>query len=150
VSLRYAEDYKPGDAFDLGEREVTLDEIVEFARKYDPFPFHMDETAARATPFGGIISSGWLTALVWLGMMHNKIFCVETVLGSPGHEEMRWPTPVRAGDRLRGQFVVKESRVSKSKPEIGFVRFQAVLTNQRGEEVFITVATMIIRARFDG
>jgi acyl dehydratase len=91
--LRYAEDYKPGDVFELGAYEVTRDEIIELSRKYDPFPFHVDEEAARATAYGGLIASGWLTALVWLRFLHRALLCHETTLGSPGHEEMRWPRP---------------------------------------------------------
>ena len=95
MSFKFAEDYKAGDTLDLGSFDVTREEIVEFAQKYDPFPFHIDDEAAKATVFGGIISSGWLTALVWLRLMHKNFVCYETVLGSPGHEEMVWPTPVR-------------------------------------------------------
>ena len=88
MNFRYAEDYNAGDVFDLGTYDVTREEIIEFSRKYDPFPFHVDDQAAQATVFGGIISSGWLTALVWLRMMHKAFLCHETTLGSPGHEEM--------------------------------------------------------------
>lgn len=147
MDLKFAEDYKVGDSFELGPFEVTREEIVEFARKYDPFPFHVDDEAAKATVFGGIISSGWLTALVWLRLMHSHFLCYETVLGSPGHEEMVWPTPVRPGDRLSGTLEIRESRVSKSRPEIGFVRYTAKLTNQENDEVFITTSTLMIKSR---
>ena len=147
VSFKFAEDYKAGDTLDLGSFDVTREEIVEFAQKYDPFPFHIDDEAAKATVFGGIISSGWLTALVWLRLMHKNFVCYETVLGSPGHEEMVWPTPVRPGDRLTGTVEIKESRVSKSKPDLGFVRYTAKLTNQNNDEVFITTSTLIVKSR---
>ena len=148
MKLKFAEDYKVGDIFELGQFEVTREEVVEFAQKYDPFPFHVDDEAAKATVFGGIISSGWLTALVWLRLMHSQFLCYETVLGSPGHEEMVWPTPVRPGDRLSGTVEIKESRVSKSKPELGFVRYTAKLTNQENEAVFITTSTLMVKSRF--
>ena len=148
MKLKFAEDYKVGDSFELGQFEVTREEVVEFAQKYDPFPFHVDDEAAKATVFGGIISSGWLTALVWLRLMHSQFLCYETVLGSPGHEEMVWPTPVRPGDRLSGTVEIKESRVSKSKPELGFVRYTAKLTNQEHEAVFITTSTLMVKSRF--
>ena len=147
VSFKFAEDYKAGDTLDLGSFDVTREEIVEFAQKYDPFPFHIDDEAAKATVFGGIISSGWLTALVWLRLMHKNFVCYETVLGSPGHEEMVWPTPVRPGDRLTGTVEIKESRVSKSKPDLGFVRYTAKLTNQNNDEVFMTTSTLIVKSR---
>ena len=147
MNLKFAEDYKVGDSFELGQFEVTRKEVVEFAQKYDPFPFHVDDEAAKATVFGGIISSGWLTALVWLRLMHRHFVCYETVLGSPGHEEMLWPTPVRPGDRLSGTVEIKESRVSKSKPELGFVRYTATLTNQNLDEVFVTTSTLMVKSR---
>ena len=146
MTTRYVEDYKPGDTFDLGTYEVSRNEIIDFARHYDPFPFHVDEEAAQKTIFGGIVSSGWLTALVWLRLMH-KHFITPEIVGSPGHEEMKWPVPVRPGDRLRGQLEIKESRVSKSKPDIGFVRYTAALRNQSGEQVFLTTSTLIVKAR---
>ena len=145
VNFRYAEDYNVGDVFDLGTYDVTREEIIEFSRKYDPFPFHVDDQAAQETVFGGIISSGWLTALVWLRLMHKAFLCHETTLGSPGHEEMIWPTPVRPGDRLNGRLEIKESRVSRSKPDLGFVRYSATLSNQEGEEVFVTTSTLIVK-----
>ena len=147
MSVLYAEDYNEGDVFELGMYKVTGEEIVDFARYYDPFPFHIDEHAAKETVFGGIISSGWLTALVWLRLMHKEFICYETILGSPGHEKMVWPTPVRPGDRLRGRVEIKESRVSKSKPDLGFVRYTATLKNQDNNEVFVTTSTLIVKPR---
>ena len=126
---------------------TLFDEIIEFARKYDPFPFHVDDQAAQATVFRGLISSGWLTALVWLRLMHEAVFCYETTLGSPGHEVVNWPAPVRAGDRLQGRVEILESRVSKSKSDLGFVRYTATLENQKGEQVFITTSTLIVKPR---
>lgn len=147
MNLRYAEDYNAGDVFDLGTYDVTREEIIKFSREYDPFPFHIDDQAAQETVFGGLISSGWLTALVWLRLMHRAFLCHETTLGSPGHEEMIWPTPVRPGDRLNGRVEIKESRVSRSKPDLGFVRYIATLNNQDGEEVFVTTSTLIVKPR---
>ena len=95
MEKRYAEDFKKGDIFDLGEYAFSEDEIIDFAKKYDPFPFHINKDAAEKTVFGGIISSGWLTALIWLGMMHKSFLSYDTIMGSPGHEEMTWPKPVR-------------------------------------------------------
>ena len=147
MNLRYAEDYNAGDVFDLGTYDVTREEIIKFSREYDPFPFHIDDQAAQETVFGGLISSGWLTALVWLRLMHRAFLCHETTLGSPGHEEMIWPTPVRPGDRLNGRVEIKESRVSRSKPDLGFVRYTATLNNQDGKEVFVTTSTFIVKPR---
>ena len=144
---RFAEDFRAGEEFELGSYAVTRDELVDFARRYDPFPFHLDDEAAKATPFGGIIASGWMTALIWLKLMHESLLDPATVLGSPGHEEMNWPTPVKPGDTLHGRVEIKESRVSKSKPGVGFVRYTARLYNQRADCVFVTTSTLIVRAR---
>tara|TARA_Y100000588_G_scaffold370867_1_gene441550 strand:+ start:525 stop:980 length:456 start_codon:yes stop_codon:yes gene_type:complete len=147
MSIRYAEDFEVGEKFDLGRYYVTREEIVDFAQKYDPFPFHVDEEFASKTVFGGIISSGWLTSLVWLRLMHKNFLEYETVLGSPGHEEVKWPTPVRPDDQLEGTLEVLEQRVSSSRPDLGFVRYRATLTNQNDETVFDTTSTMIIKPR---
>jgi acyl dehydratase len=144
---RFAEDFRVGEEFELGSHLVTRDELVDFARKYDPFPFHVDDEAARSTPFGGIIASGWMTALIWLKLMHQSLLDPATVLGSPGHEEMKWPTPVKPGDTLRGRVEIKENRLSKSKPGLGFVRYTANLHNERGDCVFVTTSTLIVRSR---
>jgi acyl dehydratase len=97
--------------------------------------------------FGGIIASGWMTALVWLRLMHQTFLDYNTTLGSPGHEEMTWPKPVKPGDRLTGHVEIRGSRVSKSKPDIGFVRYRAKLRNQSGDDVFVTTSSLIIRTR---
>ena len=145
--LYYAEDFNEGDNFDLGTYTVTKDEIVEFAEKYDPFPFHIDEEKAKETIFEGIISSGWLTALIWLRMMHRKFLSYEVTLGSPGHEEMLWPQPVRPGDILSGYVEIKGIKLSKSKPDLGFIRYTASLENQNQQCVFSTTSTLIIKTR---
>ena len=147
MNFRYAEDYRSGHVFDLGTYDVTREEIIEFSRKYDPFPFHIDDRAAQETVFKGIISSGWLTALIWLRLMHKAFLCHETTLGSPGHEKMNWPTPVRPGDQLSGQVEIEESRVSVSKPDLGFVRYTSTLKNQKSEDVFVTTSTLIVKPR---
>ena len=147
MDLRFTEDFQTGDIFELGSYELTQEEIVEFSKKYDPFPFHVDEKAAKETVFKGIISSGWLTGLIWLRMMHEFFLCHETTLGSPGHEEMLWPNPVRPGDCVTGQIEIKETKVSKSKPDLGFVRYTSTLTNQNEEKVFITTSTIMMKTR---
>jgi acyl dehydratase len=80
-------------------------------------------------------------------MMHDSFLCHETTLGSPGHEKMLWPKPVRPGDHLTGLLEIKESKVSVSKPDLGFVRYTSTLKNQNQEDVFITTSTMIVKPR---
>tara|TARA_A100001037_G_C15006769_1_gene569755 strand:+ start:593 stop:1051 length:459 start_codon:yes stop_codon:yes gene_type:complete len=147
MNARFAEDFKAGDIFDLGKYQVSRDEIIEFAKQYDPFPFHVDDEIAAETDFGGIISSGWLTSLIWLRLMHENFLSYETILGSPGHEEVKWPTPVRPDDELYGKAEIFESRISKSKPGLGFVKYRATLCNQRDEIVFDTTSTLIVKTR---
>jgi acyl dehydratase len=145
--LRYAEDYRPGEVFDLGHYDMTREEILEFARRWDPQPFHIDDQAAAAGPFGGIIASGWHTGLVMLRLMQRGFICLETSMGSPGSDETRFPRPVRPGDRLHGKVEVHEMRVSRSRPGMGLVKNTATLTNQHGEMVFSMTSTALFRAR---
>jgi acyl dehydratase len=145
--LRYAEDYRGGEVFDLGFYDVTAEEILEFANKYDPQPIHTDEAAARNSIHGGLISSGWLTGLIMLSLMRRGFICMETSLGSPGHDELRWLKPVRAGDRLHGKVEVHDVRISRSRPEMGFVNNTATLTNQHGELVFTMKSAAIFKTR---
>ncbi len=147
MTPRYAEDYRPGEVFDLGSHQITETEILEFARQYDPQPMHMDREFAARSHFGGLISSGWLTALILFRLMLRGFICQETSLGSPGHDETRWLKPVRPGDTLHARVEVDEVRISKSKPEMGFVQNTATLTNQDGELVLRIRSTAIFRTR---
>ena len=143
----YAEDFTSGQIFDLGKKNITKNEIIAFAKKYDPFPFHMDDEAASKTVFRSIISSGWQTALIWLGMMHEKFLTYEIIMGSPGHEALIWKNPVRPGDTLSGTLEILESKISKSRPEIGFVKYKTELINQNSKQVFFTESTLIIKSK---
>ena len=145
----YANEFYVGQKFNLGEKSVSLDDIKEFAQKYDPFPFHTNEELASETIFKGIISSGWQTALVWLGMMHDSFLNYDTVLGSPGHDSLIWKNPVRPGDTLSGEIEILGVKLSKSRPEIGFVKYRAVLINQNDDEVFFTESSLIIKTKYN-
>jgi acyl dehydratase len=147
---RYAEDYRPGDVFDLGEYCMSREEILEFARRWDPQPFHIDDEAARASVYGGIIASGWHTGLVMLKLMQRGFICLETSMGSPGQDETRFLKPVRPGDILHGRVEVTGSRVSRSRPDMGLVNNTATLTNQHGEVVFSMKSVALFRTRPSG
>jgi acyl dehydratase len=132
---RYFDDFKPGQAFELGSRTITRESMLAFAREYDPQPFHTDEEAAKETIYGGLIASGWQTGAVlmrlfWDGLLHE---CAS--LGSPGIDELRWVKPVRPGDTLSLRYTVVETVPSRSKPDRGIVRSLCELRNQRGEVV---------------
>lgn len=145
-AVLFAQDYEPGRIFDLGDYTIGEDEIVEFASKYDPMPFHIDKAAAAESIYGGLTASGWHTCLIMMKLMHRGFFCPQTSLGSPGLE-FSWLKPVRPGDRLTGQVSVEEMRISRSKPDIGFVTNTASLTNQHGEVVYRTRNVAIVRSR---
>jgi acyl dehydratase len=132
---RYFEDFRPGQVFEMGNRVVTRESILAFAREYDPQPFHTDEEAATQSVYGGLIASGWHTGamlmrLCWDGLLHE---CAG--LGSPGVDELRWLRPVRPGDTLSLRYTVLETIPSRSKPDRGVVRSLCEVLNQHGEVV---------------
>src|SRR5262245_63340280 len=148
TAARYAEDYKVGEIIEVGEHTLTKEEIVAFAQQWDPQPFHLDEQAAAATMFGGLIASGWHVALIMMRMMLRSEFIpAETSLGSPGLDGLKWLLPVRPGDHLSGTVEVTNVRLSRSKPGIGFVTIISRLHNQSNEEVYWLNSTAIIRSR---
>ncbi|MDG5497978.1 MaoC family dehydratase [Niveispirillum sp. BGYR6] len=145
--LRYFEDLAPGLVLEFGDRLITAEEIVAFARDYDPQPFHLDEAAGRQTHFGGLVASGWQTCGIMMRLMVDNYLCPETSLGSPGLDELRWLRPVRPGDRLRVRLEVLETRVSRSRPEMGTVRQRTEVLNQKDEVVMTTISVGMIRRR---
>jgi acyl dehydratase len=145
--LRYFEDYSVGDVFELGSRVLGEEEIIAFAKEHDPLPFHTDREAAAKSPYGGLTSSGWLTALVMMRMLNEGFICIQSSLGSPGIDKLEWLLPVRPGDELHGRVVVDEVRASKSKPHMGFVTNTATLTNQHGAIVYRSRSVAIFRTR---
>ena len=135
--MRYFEDFKAGDVTDVGTVAVTEDEIVEFASRFDPQPFHIDADAAKASPFGGLIASGWHTTALFMGMFARAVLLDSASLGSPGVEEIRWTAPVRPGDTLRGRSTVTDVQPSASNPKRGTVFTTNEVFNQDGERVLI-------------
>jgi acyl dehydratase len=139
--VRYWEDFEVGEVTELGPVEVTETEILEFARRYDPQPFHVDSEAAKASPFGGLIASGWHTTAVFMGMFVRGILLDSASLGSPGVEEIRWTAPVRPGDRLSARVTIVDSQPSATNPTRGTVITSNEVRNQDG------VTVMTLRAR---
>jgi acyl dehydratase len=145
--MRYFEDVEVGEIADLGAHTMTEPEIVAFATKYDPQPFHTDPEAARASIFGGLIASGWHTCAVMMRLSAAAASRQQAAaVGSPGVDTCRWLKPVRPGDTLRGQSTVLETWPSRSKP-IGFVRTRVEMRNQRGELVLSLVGISMYRRR---
>ena len=135
IKERYFEDYRVGESFEFGDYLVTEQEIVEFARRYDPQPFHVDKEAARASLFGGLIASGWMTGSVMMRLAVDHLISPVSSMGSPGIDELRWPRPVRPGDRLRVRATVLEAKRSQTKPDRGMIQFLQEAINQDGEVV---------------
>lgn len=147
---RYLEDYAPGLVLEFGDRLVTAEEIVAFAREYDPQPFHLDEEEGRKTHFGGLVASGWQTAGFMMRMMVDNMLSPETSLGSPGLDGLRWLKPVRPGDRLRVRATIEEVKRSRSRPEMGTVKQLTEVINQKDEVVLSMTSIGMVRARDKG
>jgi acyl dehydratase len=143
----HLDDFAPGQIHRLGRRTLTRDEIVAFARDWDPQAFHLDEDAAAGTIYGGLIASGWHTACVFMRLFADGLLNRAAAMGSPGIDELRWLKPVRPGDTLEARLEVLEVRPSRSKPDRGIVRLRSVLTNQDGEEVLSFVGNVMFRRR---
>jgi acyl dehydratase len=135
TDILYFEDLQAGATLELGSKTVSENEIVAFARAYDPQPFHIDQAAAAATPFGGIIASGWHTCALTMRLLVDNLLLCSASLGSPGVELIRWTRPVRPGDTLHARVVVLEVRPSQSKPDRGTVKIRTEVDNQHGEQV---------------
>jgi acyl dehydratase len=147
VDDRYFEDYIAGDIHEFGSIAVTGDEIVEFASRYDPQPFHTDRDAARNTEFGGLIASGWQTAGWMMRLVVEHFLSHVASLASPGVDELRWTKPVRPGDTLSVRATIVETRPSASKPDRGLVRTRFEVLNQRGEVVMSAKAMNLLKRR---
>jgi acyl dehydratase len=131
----YWEDFPAGTTREFGGKSLSKEDIVRFAREYDPQPFHVDEEAAKKSVFGGLIASGWQTCGLAMRMMCDAYLLDAASAGSPGVENIRWILPVRPGDTLRVRLTVLEARVLQSKPHIGLVRNKWEMFNQKDEQV---------------
>lgn len=150
VDRRYFEDYVPGSVLEYGAITVTEEDMIEFAERFDPQPFHVDADAAAEGPFGGLIASGWHTASVMMRLVADHYLSKVASLGSPGVDELRWTRPVRPGDSLRVRVSIMETRRSRSKPDRGVVRSRVEVVNQRGDVVMSLEALNILRCRNGG
>ena len=145
----YFEDFEPGQDIDLGTRAVTEEEIVAFAREFDPQPFHVDRAAAADSIYGGVIASGWHTCSMMMRMVVDGLMSRSSGMGSPGLDGVRWLAPVRAGDTLNVRYRTTRVKASTSKPDRGVVWSQWAAINQHGETV-CTVEGMGLFARRPG
>lgn len=132
---RYFDDFVVGETIELGSVVVTEQEILDFARRFDPQTFHTDPVAARESPFGGLIASGWHTCSLYMRLLYDGMLADAASQGSTGMEELRWLVPVRPGDTLTARYHVLDAQRSSTKPHRGTVTFRAELVNQHGDEV---------------
>lgn len=135
IAPRYFDDMTVGELRTVGPIELTEEECLAFANRYDPQPMHTDREKAEAGPFHGIIASGWQTcALVMRLTVQAKLFGSTLVLGM-GIDELRWPTPLRPGDSITAEYEIASITPSKSKPDFGIVKVKTTARNQKGEIV---------------
>ncbi len=131
----YWEDFKLGERIVVGSVVVDKEEVIEFASRYDPQAFHVDEEAAKQSIYGGLIASGWHSCALIMRLICDSYMLEAASLGSPGVENVRWPKPVRPGDTLTAYRTTAESRESRSRPEAGIVKTLWEVENQNGEMV---------------
>lgn len=147
VSKLHWEDFVAGRVTEYGPRRVTREEIVAFAAEFDPQPFHLDEDAARASMFGGLAASGWHTCCILMRMSADGFINDSVSMGAPGVDEVRWHEPVRPDDELTLRATILETRASKSRPEMGFVRFLLELVNAADAKVMTLTTSLMIGRR---
>jgi acyl dehydratase len=146
--MTYFEDLQVGAETQFGSYEVTRDEVLEFARKYDPQPFHLSDEEAAKTHFGRLAASGWHTTAMTMAVIARYAVQHEQAgLGSPGIDELRWKKPVYPGDTLHVGGEILETTPSRSRPEMGSFRTKTTVTNQDGDIVMTFVSIVLIRRR---
>ena len=144
---QYLDDFVPGAVYEYGPVTVSEAEILEFARKYDPQPIHIEPGWARTGPFGGLIASGWHTTALTMRLLVDNYLPAAASLGSPGIDELRWVRPVRPGDALSVRVTVLETRPSRSKPDRGIIRSQIEVLDAHGQVVMTLVALNLLLRR---
>jgi len=145
--MKIFEDFIVGSTDSFGDYLITEEEIIEFATKYDPQPFHTDPEFAKKSFYGRLIASGWMTCSVMMRLLCDHFLTDSSSVGSPGVEKLRWIRPVFAGDRLKASATVVEARESKSKPGIGIVNYKVDVFNQKDEMVMSLTSTGMFLTR---
>jgi acyl dehydratase len=146
--MKYFDDIEVGDATEFGHYDVTREEVLEFARKYDPQPFHLSDEEAAKTHFGRLAASGWHTCAMTMAVIARHVVNDEQAgLGSPGVDELRWLKPVYPGDRLTVRGSIVEKIPSRSKPHIGVIRTKTRVSNQDGVDVMSFTSIVMMQRR---
>ncbi len=147
IEDRWFEDYVPGAVYEYGNVRLDEEDIIEFARRWDPQPMHVDPEAAARGHFGGLIASGWQTVAVMMRLLVDHFLSRVASIASPGIDELRWLHPVRPGDVLRIRVSVVDAARSRSRPERGMVRTLVEVLNQNDEVVMSLKAMNLMRCR---
>ena len=147
MDSRTLDDLFPGQHFKTQGITLTEADIIDFALRYDPQPFHLDINAAAESPYGGLIASGFQSLALCFRLFIQSGMLAESSLGSPGIDELRWLAPVRPGDTLHTEIEVIEVRPSNSKPDRGIARLRYHAVNQRGEVVLTLIINHLLRRR---
>lgn len=144
---RWFEDYVAGDVYEFGHIKVAESDVIRFATEFDPQPFHTDVQAAQASPFGGLIASGWHTAALMMRVLVDHYVSAVASLSSPGIDELRWLAPVRPGVELTVKVSILEARLSRSKPDRGIVRAYIEVLPPGGTAVMSMQAINLFQCR---
>ncbi len=147
LESRYFEDYEPDTVHEFGSVVVEEAEVLEFAQRYDPQPFHTNPEAAKQSPYGGLIASGWQTCALMMRELVDHYLATVSSLGSPGIDELRWLLPVRPGDTLTVRATIIEAKRSRSQPDRGIIRTFIEAINQQQEVVMSLKAVNFMLCR---
>lgn len=144
TSLQHYEDLQPGLVIQLGTTKVTKQMIIEFATEFDPFPFHLDEQAAKKSLLGGLAASGWQTAGLSLRLLVDAFLCKVDSRGGLGFSDLKWKRPVMVDDSITGTVTLTDLRVSESHPEWAIMTLEFDIRNQRNEPVMtMSLASLV-------
>lgn len=146
MSTMYFEDFEVGTCQEYGSYKVTAEEIIEFASKYDPQPFHLSEEGGKAMHFGGLCASGWHTCAMAMSMTVANMPKDSASLGSPGIDELRWTKPVFPGDVLRVKSTIVAKRESRSRPDMGTLFLENEVLNHK-DEIVLTFKPIVMYKR---
>ena len=146
--LIYFEDLEIGQKIKLGSINVSKKEIISFAKKFDPQPFHMNETKAKESIFGGLCASGWHTCSLFMRILYDGFLINSAALGSPGMDEIRWLRPLRPGETITGIGEVIKKTPSKSKPKIGSLIINYKVFNKNNELIMTLIGISIFKKKY--
>jgi acyl dehydratase len=147
MTVYYLDDFAVGQIFKSGRLRVSKEEIVAFAAQFDPQPFHLDDEAARQSPFQGLVASGWHTAGLTMRLMVEGEFKPAGGILGVGFDNLSWPRPVRPGDELHVTSEILEVRPSKSRPDRGMLRVRMTTFNQNAEPVMVFTGNLLVPRR---